>query len=103
MQLVSRIEMIVAFKEVDKIIKVLEDVGIPGYTIIRNVIGKSDLGTVSDDLSSDLSNVFIICYSPQEKVELVVEKIKPVINKYGGVCYLSDAKEIRSFHCIASL
>ncbi len=101
---VSRIEFIVASLEVEKIINVLEGVGVPGYTLIKNVTGKSDLGTVSDDVDlggSELSNVFIICYCPQEKVKPIVEKIKPILNKYGGVCYLSDAMEIRSVHCVA--
>ncbi len=99
---VSRIEMIVSSQEVEKIINILETVGAPGYSLIRGVIGKSDWGTVSDDInlgSSKLSNVFIICYCPQEKVKPIVEKIKPILNKYGGVCYLSDAMEIRSVHC----
>lgn len=103
---VSRIEIIAASQEVEKILNALEKVGVPGYTLIRDVIGKSDLGIVSDDVnlgSSKLSNVFIICYSPQEKVKPIVEKIKPILNKYGGVCYLSDAMEIRSVHCIASI
>lgn len=103
---VSRIEIIAASKEVQKILNVLENVGVPGYTLIRDVIGKSDTGMVSDDVnlgSSKLSNVFIICYCSQDKVKPIVEQIKPILNKYGGVCYLSDAMEIRSVHCVASL
>lgn len=103
---VSRIEIIAASQEGEKIVDILEKVGAPGYTLIRNVIGKSYWGTVSDDVnlgSSKLSNVLIICYCPQEQVKPIVEKVKPILNKYGGVCYLSDAMEIRSVHCVASL
>ncbi len=103
---VSRIEIIASSVEVDKILNALDKVGVPGYTLIRDVIGKSDFRTVSDDVnlgSSTLSNVFIICYCPQEQVKSIVEKIQPILNKYGGVCYLSDAMEIRSVHCVASL
>ncbi|MGB5713303.1 MAG: P-II family nitrogen regulator [Waterburya sp.] len=97
--------MIVASKEVNKITNILDEINVPGYSIIRNVIGKGDLGKVSDDVnlgSSKLSNVFIICYCPQEKVEPIVTQIKPILNKYGGVCYLFDAMEISSVHCVAS-
>ncbi len=76
----------------------------PVYSIINNVVGKSDRAIVSDDVnlgSSKLSNAFIICYCPQEKVKVIVEQIKLLLNKYGGVCYLSDATEVRSVHCIA--
>jgi nitrogen regulatory protein PII len=102
---VSRLEIIVSSKEIEKITKILETVKVPDYSIIRDVIGKSSWGTVSDDLnlgSSQLDNVFIICYCPQEQVKLVVEKVKPILNKYGGVCYLLEAMEISSVRCVAS-
>lgn len=102
---VSRFEMIVASKEVEKITKVLDAVKVSGYSIIRDVIGKSHSGTVSDDVnlgSSKLSNVFIICYCSPDQVEPIVTKVKPILNKYGGVCYLLEAMEITSIHCVAS-
>ena len=97
MQPISRLEMIVAFKEVQKITKVLDEVDVPGYSIISNVIGKGEMGKVSDDVnlgSSKLSNAFIICYCSPDKVAPIAEKIKPILNKYGGVCYLLDARPI---------
>ncbi len=102
---VSRFEIIVASKEVEKITKVLNAVKVSGYSIIREVIGKGHLGTVSDDVnlgSSKLSNVFIICYCSPDQVEPIVTKIKPILNKYGGVCYLFEAMEISSIQCVAS-
>ena len=106
MHSVSRIEMIVTSQEVEKITHVLDKVGVPGYTLINDVTGKGNLGMVSDDInlgSSKLNNVFIICYCPQEQVKPIVEKIKPILNKYGGVCYLSEAMEISSVHCVSSI
>jgi nitrogen regulatory protein PII len=103
---VNRIEIIASSQEAEKIIKVLEKVDAPNYTLIRNVIGKGDWGMVSDDVnlgSSELGNIFIICYCSQDTVKPIVENIKPLLNKYGGVCYISDAMEIRSVRCIASL
>ncbi|MGL6342259.1 MAG: P-II family nitrogen regulator [Waterburya sp.] len=102
---VSRLEIIVSSKEIEKITNILETVNVPGYSIIRDVIGKSHSGTVSDDVnlgSSKLNNVFIICYCSQEQVKPIVEKVKPILNKYGGVCYLFEAMEISSVRCVAS-
>lgn len=103
---VTRIEIIASSQEADKITKVLDKEKAPGYTLIRNIVGKGDWGMTSDDISlggSELGNVFIICYCPQEQVKSIVENIKPLLNKYGGVCYISDAMEIRSMRCVASL
>ncbi|HEY9769622.1 MAG TPA: hypothetical protein V6C71_14180 [Coleofasciculaceae cyanobacterium] len=67
MHQVSRIEIIITSQEVSKVVKILEKEEAPVYSIINNVVGKSDRGTVSDDVnlgSSKLSNAFIICYCP---------------------------------------
>lgn len=104
MQPVNRVEIIITSQEVQKIVNILEQAKIPGYSIINNVIGKSDFRNVSDDVnlgSSKLSNVFVICYCPQDQVKAIATQIKPILNKYGGVCYISDAMEIRSIHCVA--
>jgi nitrogen regulatory protein PII len=103
---VKRVEIIATSLEMDKILASLDKVGVPGYTVIRNVTGKGPLGTVSDDVdlgTKKLSNVYVICCCPQEQVKPILEKIRPLLNKFGGVCYISDAIEIRSLKCVASL
>ena len=102
---VSRFEIIVTSKEVEKITKVLDAEKVRGYSIIRDVIGKGHSGNVSDDVdlgSTQLSNVFIICYCSKDKIEPIATKIKPILNKYGGVGYLFDAIEIHSVRGVAS-
>lgn len=103
---VKRIEIIANSQEMDKILEVFNKAGVPGYTVIRNVTGKSPFGTVSDDFdiaSSKLSNVYLICCCPQEQIKPLIEMVRPLLNKFGGVCYISDAMEIRSMKCVASL
>lgn len=101
---VKRIEIISTEIEMDKILDILDKLEVPGYTFIPNVQGKSRRGTVDDDLvMSKLGNAYVICCCPPELVKPIVEKIKPLLNKFGGVCYISDAMEIRSLKCVASL
>ncbi len=105
MHSVKRIEIIANSQELTKILNCLERVGVPGYSIIRNVTGKSSRGVVSDDSdfeSTKLSNIYIICFCSQEQIQSLAEQIKPILNKYGGVCYVSDAQEIASLRCVAS-
>jgi nitrogen regulatory protein PII len=105
MQSVNRIEIIANSLETDKILAALDKAGVPGYTVIRNVTGKSSRGIVSDDFdiaASHLSNVYIICFCPQDKVQLVADKVTPILNKFGGVSYVSEAQEIASLRCVAS-
>jgi nitrogen regulatory protein PII len=97
MQSVKRIEIISDSVESHKIIKVLEKVGVLNYTVIRNVVGKGVRGTNSGDLDmSMLENDYVIAFFLDEKTKTLVEKLKPVTQKFGGVCYISDAIAINA-------
>ncbi len=97
MQPVKRIEIISDSVESHKIIKVLEKVGVLNYTVIRNVVGKGVRGTNSGDLDmSMLENDYVIAFFLDEKTKTLVEKLKPVTKKFGGVCYISDAIAINT-------
>ena len=101
---VKRIEIISDSVESHKIIQVLEKVGVLNYTVIRNVIGKGVRGTNSGDLDmSMLENDYVIAFFLADKTKMLVEKLKPVTKKFGGVCYISDAIEINSMQSTASV
>ncbi|WP_271252047.1 P-II family nitrogen regulator [Pseudanabaena sp. Chao 1811] len=103
MHAVKRIEIVSDSVESHKIIKVLETVGVLNYTVIRNVVGKGVSGTNSGDLDmSMLENDYVIAFFLADKTKLLVENLRPVINKFGGACYVSDAMEINSIQCVAS-
>ncbi|PJF38041.1 MAG: transcriptional regulator, partial [Phototrophicales bacterium] len=46
---------------------------------------------------------YILSFCTPEQVKSVVEQVRPLLNKFGGVCYVSDAMEVRSMRCVASL
>ena len=95
MQSIKRIEIVSDSVESHKIIQVLENVGVLNYTVIRNVVGKGVRGTNSGDLDmSMLENDYVIAFFLSEKTELLIERIKPITAKFGGVCYISDAMAI---------
>jgi len=101
---VTRMEIIASSAELVKILASLDHAGVPSYTVVRNVVGKSQQGQVTDDLvMSMLDNVYVIAFFPPELTKAVVEKVRPILNKFGGVCYLSEATEIRSTRCVASM
>jgi nitrogen regulatory protein PII len=103
MHLVKRIEIIVSSREMHKILEKLNEVGVPGYSIIRDVLGKSSWGEVSDDsdfAATTLSNVYILSFCPEDQVNPVVEQLLPLLKKFGGVCFVSDAMEVKSVKCL---
>lgn len=103
MQSVKRIEIFVNYVELAKILEALEKAGVPGHTVIRNVAGKGRRGSFSDDLAMTmLDNVYVIAFFPPEKMSTVANYIRPILNKLGGTCFISDAVELITTRCLGS-
>lgn len=95
MQNVKKIEIITNSLELQKVLKVLDYAGVSGYTIIEDVIGKGHRGKAIDDLEGHaLTNGYVMTVCSEEQEHQVVEAIRPILKKYGGVCVVSDAKSI---------
>lgn len=103
MESVKRIEIVVNYVELAKILEALDKAGVPGHTIIRNVAGKGRRGRVSDDSAMTmLDNVYVIAFFPPEKMTSVANYIRPILNKLGGTCFISDAVELLTTRCVGS-
>jgi len=95
MELVKKVEIITNSLELDKVLNLLENVGVSGYTVIKDVTGFGDRGKVINDFdSSALTNGYVMSICTETQEEKVVETIRPILKKYGGVCIVSDAKWI---------
>ena len=101
MNAVKRIEIIANYTELERILKGLDQAGVPGYTVIRDVAGKSTRGDGKHDLAMTmLDNVYIVAFFPPEKLDAVVANIRAILNKFGGSCFISDAMEMRTTKCV---
>lgn len=104
MHLVKKIEIIANSFELAKILESLERSGVTGHAVIHNVTGKGLRGADTEDLDMTmLDNVYVIAFCSPETIKPAIENIRPILNKFGGTCYVSDVMEIRSVRCVASL
>ncbi|MGI2902898.1 P-II family nitrogen regulator [Tolypothrix sp. VBCCA 56010] len=103
MHLVKKIEIIANSFELGKILDRLDKSGVHGHIVIRNVAGKGLRGTAEDLDMTMLDNVYVIAFCMPEQIKPAIENIRPLLNKFGGSCYISDVMEIRSTKCVASL
>lgn len=91
MQAAKKVEIICDSLEVKNVLKLLEDFGITGYTIIRDVIGKGGRGErAGDDLTEVFKNSWILTVCTDDKIPDLVEAIRPILKKFGGVCLVTD-------------
>ncbi len=98
---VKRIEIISDSIELNKIIAGLKQAGVAKYTVIRNVEGNGIKGTTSHEVDM-MENDYVIAICAPEQVDRVIEHLRPVLNRFGGVCLISDAMEVRSIQCSAT-
>lgn len=98
---VKRIEIIASSFELGKILEALDKSGVRGHAVIRNVAGKGLSGNTEDLDFTMLDNVYIIGFCNPELLQTLVTNIRPLLNKFGGTCYVTDAQEIRSVQCVS--
>jgi nitrogen regulatory protein PII len=94
-QNIKKVEIIVNSLELQKVLKILDNIGVSGYTIIEDVTGKGYRGRVIDDLEGHaLTNGYVMTICTEEEEHQIAESMRPIIKKYGGVCIVADVKSI---------
>jgi hypothetical protein len=99
---VSRLEIMADSGELHKIMTILNRSGSLTYTVIRNVTSHGVSGETAD-VGVALENDYVIVFCAPDRVKPLLEAIRPVLNRFGGACYLSEATEVKSMRCVASL
>lgn len=95
MEIGKKIEIITNTLELKQVVKILEEVGVSGYSIIQNVVGKGDRGKVINDLETNvLTNGYVMSICTEAQAQQLVAGIKPILRKFGGTCVVSDAQWI---------
>ena len=92
MQLVKRIEIIVDSPEVPELVAMLRRHGASGYTIFGQLRGAGDRGERhNDEPGGGDGNACILTAAPPELAQRLVEAVRPILRRRGGVCLVSDA------------
>jgi nitrogen regulatory protein PII len=89
---IKRLEIITDAIEIRLVVETLEAHGLTGYTIVPNVTGRGERGRQrGDDMSGVFQNSYLLTTCPPGRVEEIVNAIRPLLQKRGGVCLVSDA------------
>ncbi len=96
MRPIKRVEIITDTVEMNAVVRVLERHGVSGYTIVGDVIGKGERGMrLGDELSGVFQNSYLLTTCEPEQIEALIEAIRPILQRRGGVCLVSDAWWVR--------
>ena len=93
----TRIEIVAESALTNALLELFQEVDIPGFTMIPDIRGSGDRGLRwADDLAGDASNtLFLIACDEQDKVETLLERIRPLLSRSGGMCLVSEARWLR--------
>jgi nitrogen regulatory protein PII len=91
MEPVKRIEIVVDSPEVPELLQILRREGIGGYTVFGHLRGGGDRGERRDDEPSGGGNACILVAVPAAKLQRVIEVVRPVLKRRGGMCLVGDA------------
>ncbi len=97
MKTCKRIEIVIETSMVPKLTALIKQFDLVGYTLIPEVRGSGDRGMRrADELSGESSNCLIlIACDDQVKVEALLEGVRPLLVRAGGICLVSDAQWLR--------
>ncbi|MGD8977602.1 MAG: transcriptional regulator [Gammaproteobacteria bacterium] len=88
----KRVEIVIEQAQATALLHVLDQIGVPGYTVLPNARGSGDRGLRSgDELTGVLTNSVIVIACQEEILEDILAAVRPAIQRSGGACLISDA------------
>jgi nitrogen regulatory protein PII len=90
MKPVKRIEIVIEEIELDNVIDELDRIGVVGYTIVPRAWGRGERGVRYESVPG-LGNVLMTIACDENQANQVIEAMRPILKRYGGVCLVSDA------------
>ena len=95
MQPVKKVEIIIDSVELQRLKNLLDEKGVRGYTIVKNIFGKGERGIKGGDgLTEVFNNVYVIIACTEDELNLFVDSVRKMLKKYGGICLVSDVNLI---------
>jgi nitrogen regulatory protein PII len=92
METVKKVEIVINSLHTESALKILDSLKVSGYTVIEDTSGKGDRGVSCSDLDCVFSSRYIltVCTNEQQ-LEMLLEKLTPLLKKVGGICLVSEA------------
>lgn len=87
-----RIEIVIERRQASAVVDVFNRHGLSGWTRLRVEAGAGERGERRDDEpSGSTSTSLLITTCRPEKLDLLLEDLRPLLKRYGGLCLVSEA------------
>ncbi len=93
----KKVEIVVESLKVNQIVFELEEIGVPGFTIVGNISGKGANGVLDHNCKAKVfENTYIFTVCTTEQADKVVDYMQGVLQYFSGTCFVSD---VNLFEC----
>lgn len=97
MRPVKRIEIVADSATATRILAALDQVGLYDYTVIKEVFGHGTRGERGGDpFFGTFDNNYILLVVSPDAAGRATEAIRPLIQRFGGICVVSDAARLEA-------
>lgn len=91
---VKRLEMVVESGVAERFFDALDSMGLSYRTVIPDIYGQGRLGARGGDPFSTFDNTYVLVTVPPDRLDEVVETLRPLLDLVGGMCLVSDAQSV---------
>ena len=89
----KKIEIIIESIKVDKIISILEEEKVFGYTIVGNISGKGRNGVLDHNCKAKIfENTYIFSVCDEAQLDRILPRIHEILEYYSGACFVSNVQ-----------
>lgn len=93
---VKRLEIVIDAPYSERVTRLLDRHDVEGWTLVRGASGSGERGErFGDEITGVSNNHLIISTCAPERLDALVEDLRIALERYGGVCLVSDAGLIR--------
>jgi PII-like signaling protein len=87
----KRIDIVIGEEQFDKLIELLSENKIRGYSVLRKIGGLGSRGFRSPyDVLMQEENVLVVVVCEIDPAENLIKSIQPKLKDFGGMCLVSD-------------
>lgn len=93
----KKIEILIEAVKLDAVIYQLEEIGVPGFTVVGNISGKGANGALDHNCKAKIfENTYIFTVCTEAQAGQVVTYLDEVFQYFSGTCFVSDTHALIS-------